>query len=70
MSIEDILSQSTNVDYQRDQNDGACIVWCKICKTSLTSSGMSGQSFESHAKAFVLKHDKCSPGVVPCEPFF
>ena len=70
MGIEDILSQSTNVDYHKDQKDGTYMAWCKICKAGLTSSGMSEQAFEPHAKAFCAQHDKCSPGLVPSEPLF
>jgi hypothetical protein len=70
MGVEGILSRSNNVDYLKNANDGTYDVWCKICRASLNSTGMSEQDFEPHARAFVLEHDKCSPGLVPSQPLF
>jgi hypothetical protein len=69
MTVEGILAQCTNVDFMKE-DDGTYILWCKVCKASITSSGMTDPSFEPHAKAFASEHDRCSPGIIPSKFIF
>lgn len=62
MSVEEILSGHVNVEYMKDDKDGTYTVWCKLCRATITSIGMTERSFDANSRAFVRKHENCSPG--------